>query len=92
MISVARCRELLGPCSERLDASQIELLRDQLYEVARCLQSLYVNDGRRDAGGRSQPAVEAVEERGPVLESNGSMIRDEAMTAVLSRHPTPKPS
>ena len=90
MLSVQRCRELLGRDSARSDA-EMERLRDDLYLLANVAIGLYCEERTSAARPSMQEASvyltqgeqEAAEERAAIMEFEGGVERDEAERRAL---------
>lgn len=87
-ISIALCRQLLGPEAVGKSDSEIMNVRSQLYALARIVTSVAV--GLRDCGNviDSLPRDERedVEERAAILEFDGKLSRNWAERVALSKH------
>jgi hypothetical protein len=87
-ISIARCRELLGPSAAKRSDFEVLEIRDRLYGLALSLVTVY-----RSASGTSvtfeqltdDERVE-VAERAAILESDAGLARDQAERLALSMY------
>lgn len=92
MVSIERCRQLLGASADAMQASEIEALRASLSDLAQAVYTLYgqklsdtkVEKGLLDSLPRDE-RVE-IEERAAVLEFDGNMNRDHATRLAVMRH------
>jgi hypothetical protein len=97
MLSIAKCRQLLGPNQRDLSDQQIEALRTGLYEAASVVLALRVPCRvRTDPEASALAAVpesdrEVVEERAAVLEFDANMSRDTATRQALHAYVRTRP-
>jgi hypothetical protein len=97
MVSLQRCRELLGCDGHDLSEPEIEGIREQILALARVALRAYSAKPLREfseaLAGLDSVAQEEVEERAAVMEFEGNMSRDQAERLALSlvtyRHKRP---
>jgi len=92
MLTLLRCRQLLGAAGEGLTDVQVEQVRDEMYAVA---QSFLSSAGARRGGNTAGPALawrlvsggrcEALEERAAILEFDAGLSRDMAERAAFAQ-------
>ena len=84
MVSLARCREILGAEAEVLDDGSLRQLRDALYGLAGGVLDAQIQEGLPSLmlakARNTAPTVdwEAVEERAAIIEFDGEVPRDVA--------------
>lgn len=88
MLSLQNCRKLLtGECEEVGD-SELMLVRDQLYDLARLTLEQFVNrrasfNSVLESFGQSEKEV--IEERAAIMEFEGNLEREAAERIAISR-------
>ena len=93
MLSLENCRSLLGNDSEGLDESDLELLREQFYCLARLSLEIFSNVGNQGQASAFQDALisfeqserESIEERAAVIEFDGKVTRETAERIAISQ-------
>jgi hypothetical protein len=93
MLSLENCRSLLGADSERLEDGDLELLRDQLYCLARLSLEAFsiVGDEKQSSTFHDaltlfeQSERECIEERAAVIEFDGKIARETAERIAVSQ-------
>ena len=92
MLTVARCRELLGV--SRLSDTEIRNLLDEMHAVARVICEAYGNGAEQyRAAIRELPPSErdGIEERAAILEFESKLPRRVAERLAIAQFSTPKP-
>jgi hypothetical protein len=92
MLTLLRCRQLLGAAGDELTDAQVEKVCDEMYAVA---QSVFSPAGARHCGNTAGPALawrlvsggrrEALEERAAILEFDAGLSRDMAERAAFAQ-------
>lgn len=88
MLSLQNCRLLLKGDSEEVEDTDLTVIRDQFYELARLTLEQFVN---RRASFNSvlesfeETEKEAIEERAAVLEFEGNLERETAERIAISQ-------
>ena len=91
ILSLPVCRRLLGKAGEVLSDDGLTLLRDQLYEVARCAVDVF-ELSNSDAGEATAldclpaDACEEVEERAAIIQFDAHLPRGMASRAAVSAY------
>ena len=93
MLSLENCRSLLGDDSERLEQSDLELLREQFYCLARLSLEMFSNVGNQGPSSAFQHALtsfeqsdrDSIEERAAVIEFDGKVARETAERIAISQ-------
>ncbi len=75
MLSISKCREILGAKAANLLDSELELLRDQLYPLADVVVSHFLTHSKRVVENNLR---DELEERAAILEFDGKISRSEA--------------
>lgn len=90
MLSLHKCRQLLGAAGDELTDEQVEKVRDEMYAVARSALSHPQTSRGFDAPGPSSAwrlvsggPREALEERAAILEFDAGLSRDVAERAAF---------
>lgn len=88
MLSLQTCRKLLTGECEEVEDTQLTVVRDQLYELARLTLKQFEN--RRASfnsvlGAFGQSEKEVIEERAAVLEFEGNLEREVAERIAVSQ-------
>jgi hypothetical protein len=92
MLTLLRCRQLLGAAGDELTDAQVKQVRDEMYAMA---QSVLISAGARRCGNTAGPALvwrlvsggrrEALEERAAILEFDAGLSRDIAERAAFTQ-------
>jgi len=89
VLSLSKCREILGGESARLSDEQVTRLRDQLYALAEtAVQLAHITppvDFTLAAASLTTEVRADVEERAAILEFDGRLSRDQAERFALAR-------
>ena len=93
MLSLENCRSLLSSDSEALENRDLELLRDQLYCLARLSVEAFSNVGDEKQSSTFHDALtlldqserESIAERAAVIEFDGKVARETAERIAVSQ-------